>query len=126
MLGFALLIVLVAMGIFQLGLRRYESGNLLGMKGRFPMGQPGILCISMATACPRASRCHADTKESQVLFEPAQQPLLVVSDMFAFAQAVPFTRIDDQFGGNILFAQCTVKSICLPDWHAIVPFSMSD
>ncbi len=33
MLGFTALIVLAAVGIFQLGLRRYESGNLLGMQG---------------------------------------------------------------------------------------------
>lgn len=33
MLGFTALISLVASGIFQLGLRRYESGNLLGMQG---------------------------------------------------------------------------------------------
>jgi ABC-2 type transport system permease protein len=32
MLGFTTLIVLVAFGVFQLGLRRYESGNLLGMQ----------------------------------------------------------------------------------------------
>jgi ABC-2 type transport system permease protein len=31
--GFTMLIMFVAMGIFQLGLRRYESGNLLGMQG---------------------------------------------------------------------------------------------
>ena len=30
---FTMLIMFVAMGIFQLGLRRYESGNLLGMQG---------------------------------------------------------------------------------------------
>lgn len=33
MLGFTVLITLMASGIFQLGLRRYESGNLLGMQG---------------------------------------------------------------------------------------------
>jgi ABC-2 type transport system permease protein len=33
MVGFTVLITLVATGIFQLGLRRYESGNLLGMQG---------------------------------------------------------------------------------------------
>ncbi len=32
MVGFTLLIVLVAVGVFHLGLRRYESGNLLGMQ----------------------------------------------------------------------------------------------
>lgn len=32
MLGFTLLIVLVAAGLFHLGLKRYESGNLLGMQ----------------------------------------------------------------------------------------------
>ncbi|HEX7736752.1 MAG TPA: ABC-2 family transporter protein [Ktedonobacteraceae bacterium] len=32
MLGFTLLILLCAAGLFQLGLRRYESGNLLGMQ----------------------------------------------------------------------------------------------
>ena len=32
MLGFTLLIVAVAVGLFELGLRRYESGNLLGMQ----------------------------------------------------------------------------------------------
>jgi len=31
--GFTTLIVFVAMGVFHLGLRRYESGNLLGMQG---------------------------------------------------------------------------------------------
>jgi len=33
MVGFTVLITLVATGIFNLGLRRYESGNLLGMQG---------------------------------------------------------------------------------------------
>jgi ABC-2 type transport system permease protein len=33
MVGFTVLIVSVAAGLFQLGLRRYESGNLLGMQG---------------------------------------------------------------------------------------------
>jgi hypothetical protein len=32
MVGFTLLIVAVAVGLFELGLRRYESGNLLGMQ----------------------------------------------------------------------------------------------
>lgn len=32
MLGFTLLILLCAAGLFQLGLKRYESGNLLGMQ----------------------------------------------------------------------------------------------
>ena len=32
MVGFTALIVTVAVGIFSLGLRRYESGNLLGMQ----------------------------------------------------------------------------------------------
>ena len=32
MIGFTLLIVGVAVGVFELGLRRYESGNLLGMQ----------------------------------------------------------------------------------------------
>jgi len=32
MIGFTLLIVLLAAGVFHLGLRRYESGNLLGMQ----------------------------------------------------------------------------------------------
>jgi len=32
MLGFTLLIVAAAVGLFELGLRRYESGNLLGMQ----------------------------------------------------------------------------------------------
>lgn len=32
MVGFTILIVTVALGLFQLGLRRYESGNLLGMQ----------------------------------------------------------------------------------------------
>jgi ABC-2 type transport system permease protein len=32
MVGFTLLIVSVAVGLFELGLRRYESGNLLGMQ----------------------------------------------------------------------------------------------
>lgn len=32
MVGFTLLIVFVAAGLFHLGLRRYESGNLLGMQ----------------------------------------------------------------------------------------------
>ena len=32
MAGFTVLIVSVAMGVFHLGLRRYESGNLLGMQ----------------------------------------------------------------------------------------------
>jgi ABC-2 type transport system permease protein len=32
MIGFTALIVSVAVGIFELGLRRYESGNLLGMQ----------------------------------------------------------------------------------------------
>jgi ABC-2 type transport system permease protein len=32
MVGFMVLIVSVAMGVFILGLRRYESGNLLGMQ----------------------------------------------------------------------------------------------
>ncbi len=32
MVGFTVLIVSVAAGLFQLGLRRYESGNLLGMQ----------------------------------------------------------------------------------------------
>lgn len=32
MLGFTLLIVCIATGCFQLGLKRYESGNLLGMQ----------------------------------------------------------------------------------------------
>jgi len=30
--GFTLLILLCAVGIFHLGLKRYESGNLLGMQ----------------------------------------------------------------------------------------------
>jgi len=33
MVGFTALIISVAVGIFELGLRRYESGNLLGMQG---------------------------------------------------------------------------------------------
>ncbi|HLX58510.1 MAG TPA: ABC-2 family transporter protein [Ktedonobacteraceae bacterium] len=33
MLGFTALIVALALGFFTLGLRRYESGNLLGMQG---------------------------------------------------------------------------------------------
>jgi hypothetical protein len=33
MVGFTVLIVSAAVGIFELGLRRYESGNLLGMQG---------------------------------------------------------------------------------------------
>ncbi len=33
MIGSTVLIVLVAVGVFELGLRRYESGNLLGMQG---------------------------------------------------------------------------------------------
>ncbi|HVB73482.1 MAG TPA: ABC-2 family transporter protein [Ktedonobacteraceae bacterium] len=33
MIGFTALIVALAVGIFTLGLRRYESGNLLGMQG---------------------------------------------------------------------------------------------
>jgi ABC-2 type transport system permease protein len=33
MIGFTVVITLVATCIFQLGLRRYESGNLLGMQG---------------------------------------------------------------------------------------------
>ena len=33
MVGFTMLIISAAVGIFQLGLRRYESGNLLGMQG---------------------------------------------------------------------------------------------
>ncbi|GAC1377978.1 MAG: hypothetical protein NVSMB33_00970 [Ktedonobacteraceae bacterium] len=33
MAGFTTLIVFVAVGVFELGLRRYESGNLLGMQG---------------------------------------------------------------------------------------------
>ncbi len=33
MIGATALIVLVAVGVFELGLRRYESGNLLGMQG---------------------------------------------------------------------------------------------
>jgi ABC-2 type transport system permease protein len=32
MCGFVLLIVLIAAGLFRLGLRRYESGNLMGMQ----------------------------------------------------------------------------------------------
>ena len=32
MAGFTVLIVALAAGLFQLGLRRYESGNLLGMQ----------------------------------------------------------------------------------------------
>jgi len=32
MIGFTLLFVSVAVGMFELGLRRYESGNLLGMQ----------------------------------------------------------------------------------------------
>src|SRR5712691_5008990 len=32
MVGFTLLIVAIAVGVFELGLRRYESGNLLGMQ----------------------------------------------------------------------------------------------
>lgn len=32
MVGFTVLIVAVAIGVFELGLRRYESGNLLGMQ----------------------------------------------------------------------------------------------
>jgi ABC-2 type transport system permease protein len=32
MFGFTLLITLLAFGVFHLGLRRYESGNLLGMQ----------------------------------------------------------------------------------------------
>jgi hypothetical protein len=32
MLGFTLLITLGAAGFFQLGLKRYESGNLMGMQ----------------------------------------------------------------------------------------------
>src|SRR5579859_487283 len=46
--------------------------------------------------------------------------------MFAFAQAVPFTRVDDQFGGNILLAQGTIKCICLADWHTIISLSVSN
>lgn len=33
LIGFSLLFVGIAIGLFQLGLRRYESGNLLGMQG---------------------------------------------------------------------------------------------
>ena len=33
MVGFTMLIISAAAGLFQLGLRRYESGNLLGMQG---------------------------------------------------------------------------------------------
>jgi viologen exporter family transport system permease protein len=33
MVGFTVLIISVAVDIFNLGLRRYESGNLLGMQG---------------------------------------------------------------------------------------------
>lgn len=33
MVGFTMLIVSAAVGVFELGLRRYESGNLLGMQG---------------------------------------------------------------------------------------------
>ena len=32
MVGFTVLFVAVAVGMFQLGLKRYESGNLLGMQ----------------------------------------------------------------------------------------------
>ena len=32
MIGFTLLFVSIAVGMFNLGLRRYESGNLLGMQ----------------------------------------------------------------------------------------------
>jgi ABC-2 type transport system permease protein len=32
MVGFTALFVGVAVGVFELGLRRYESGNLLGMQ----------------------------------------------------------------------------------------------
>jgi len=32
MVGFTLLFVAIAVGIFELGLKRYESGNLLGMQ----------------------------------------------------------------------------------------------
>jgi ABC-2 type transport system permease protein len=32
MVGFTVLIVTIAVGVFELGLRRYESGNLLGMQ----------------------------------------------------------------------------------------------
>lgn len=32
MVGFTVLIVSIAVGMFKLGLRRYESGNLLGMQ----------------------------------------------------------------------------------------------
>jgi hypothetical protein len=32
MIGGTVLIVLLAIGLFELGLRRYESGNLLGMQ----------------------------------------------------------------------------------------------
>jgi ABC-2 type transport system permease protein len=31
--GFTIVFVALAMGLFELGLRRYESGNLLGMQG---------------------------------------------------------------------------------------------
>jgi ABC-2 type transport system permease protein len=33
MVGFTVLIISAAVGLFELGLRRYESGNLLGMQG---------------------------------------------------------------------------------------------
>jgi hypothetical protein len=32
MVGFTLLFVAIAVGIFELGLKRYESGNLMGMQ----------------------------------------------------------------------------------------------
>jgi ABC-2 type transport system permease protein len=32
MIGFTLLFACIAIGLFELGLRRYESGNLLGMQ----------------------------------------------------------------------------------------------
>jgi len=32
MVGFTLLFVAIAIGIFELGLKRYESGNLMGMQ----------------------------------------------------------------------------------------------
>jgi hypothetical protein len=45
MVGFTGLIVSAAVGLFELGLRRYESGNLLGMQ-RYVLSQSPHLSIT--------------------------------------------------------------------------------